>query len=162
MNHEIPKKRKDVPVAELSYIDFTLITQAEMYDLLHDLAEENGIKAEDALYVGIDADDGNPLQDGFGERETTWAFTDKEYRDSLNNDRLTGDYSSSSPIFYAVKSSYQPLVMIFDGTMFDNAMGQTRLEIEDGMNDMHADLEYRIKPGMKFDDAIVAALRIEM
>lgn len=162
MSHERLSSPKEIVIKEISEIDFALASPMELYEMLHWLAQEGGINPTDALYVGLDTYYDNPLRDGFYDRTTTWAFTDTEYQESVESDHKVGVHGKDSPVHYAEDASL-PTVLIFDGTQFDNALGQKRVfygDEYDWEDDICGDSEYRIKPGVSFGDTLVAALRV--
>lgn len=162
MSHERLSSRQEIAIKELSEIDFALASPMELYQALRQLALEGGIDPSEALYVGLDTYYDDPLRDGFDDRTTTWAFTDAEYQETVESDHKVGVHSKDSPIHYAEDASL-PTVLIFDGTQFDNALGQKRVfygEEYDWDDDICGDSEYRVKPGVSFGDTLVAALRV--
>jgi len=159
MNFEHSKSRREVPVVELSEIDVSLMNANEIHDLLVETVVGQGIDPSDALYVGLDASIDDPLVHGFGDRVTTWAFKGDQFKAVVQHDTANGAHSTDSPLFYALTGSEKPLVLVLDGSKFENALGKAKTD-DEWEDSIHSDLEYHVTLGVSFEDTVVAALRI--
>lgn len=160
MSFEKPQSKPELPVVTLSEIDASLMNADEMYEMLSRMAMDAGVDQSDALYVGLDADGDDPLERGFGDRTKTWAFTDAQFKRATEADMATGQYGSGSPLYYALTNAYEPLVLVLDGTKFRTILGEERIDDDIMGEGIYSDLEYEVKPGVKFDETVVAVLRI--
>lgn len=141
------------PVVEIDEIEFSLLDPLDVYAMLHALALEQGYNPAEVLYIGVDLDEKLPHVNGFGDRRETWAFTDVETASGAKR-AMGDDYDSRSPLYYALKGTAAPGVVLVDGTEF-HQLGRTQ-------EDSHTrtQLEYRMNDGMTFDDTVIGILRI--
>lgn len=142
----------EVPLVELTLeeMDIELNGDKWVLQMLRNVAQQQGYTPDRLLYRGIDRADmdaqGNFVHDRLEgtHAEGIWAFTDAEFALSAERTEAIGERFSDSPLFYALKGTDEPALVVLNADKLRHLEGY--------------DTQYLPLAGHRLEDALIAVV----